>query len=101
MPIRSRNRSDLKRRHTVMTEEIRKRLFVALLQDQTLSTNIREYFQAKIIRISRNASQIRIRNRCIWTGRSRGILKRFRCSRIVFRDLNGQGRIMGIRKASW
>ena len=101
MRLRSRNHLDWIRRQKVSQEEVRRRLLIALLQDEALGTSIREYFHIKLAKISRNASPVRTRNRCIWTGRSRGVLKRFRCSRIVFRELAAKGGIMGIQKASW
>ena len=52
-------------------------------------------------KIPRNASPVRLRNRCQITGRSRGYIRVFGVSRIVFRDMARQGKIPGIRKASW
>lgn len=43
----------------------------------------------------------KIRNRCILTGRSRGIIKEWQISRIKFKLLADQGLIPGIRRASW
>lgn len=43
----------------------------------------------------------RIRNRCLYTGRARGILSEFKMSRIQFRRLADNGKIPGIRRASW
>ena len=52
-------------------------------------------------KLPRNASPVRLRNRCSLTGRSRGYIRVFGVSRIVFRDMARQGKIPGIRKASW
>jgi len=62
-----------------------------------------EQFQArlKLSKIPRNASKVRIRNRCILTGRARGVYRKFRLSRIVFRELASIGHIPGITKSSW
>ncbi len=62
-----------------------------------------EQFQARLIlsKIPRNASKVRIRNRCVLTGRSRGIYRKFKLSRIVFRELASKGHIPGITKSSW
>jgi small subunit ribosomal protein S14 len=43
----------------------------------------------------------RKRNRCLITGRSRGVYRKFGVSRIVLRELALQGVIPGMRKASW
>ncbi len=52
-------------------------------------------------KLPRNASPVRLNNRCKLTGRSRGYMRQFGLSRIVFRDLARSGMIPGIRKASW
>lgn len=51
--------------------------------------------------MKKNSSVTRLRNRCSMTGRSRGFLRKFKMSRICFRELANQGIIPGITKASW
>jgi len=52
-------------------------------------------------KLPRDASPVRLRNRCSITGRSRGYMRKFGISRIVFRNLASQGLIPGVKKASW
>ena len=52
-------------------------------------------------KLPRNASPVRLNNRCPLTGRSRGYMRRFGISRIVFREMALQGKIPGVRKSSW
>lgn len=52
-------------------------------------------------RLPRDASPVRLRNRCALTGRSRGYMRRFGVSRIVFRNMALEGLIPGVRKSSW
>jgi small subunit ribosomal protein S14 len=52
-------------------------------------------------RIPRNASPVRLRNRCKLTGRARGYLRTFGICRIVFRQMALAGKIPGVRKSSW
>lgn len=52
-------------------------------------------------KLPRDASPVRQRNRCKLTGRPRGYLRKFGISRVAFRDLALEGKIPGIRKASW
>ncbi len=52
-------------------------------------------------KLPRNSSPTRIRNRCIMTGRGRAVYKKFGLCRNVFRQLSLEGKIPGIRKASW
>lgn len=52
-------------------------------------------------KLPRNASPVRLHNRCNISGRPRGYIRMFGVSRIVFRDLANDGRIPGITKSSW
>ena len=52
-------------------------------------------------KLPKNASPVRIKNRCSLSGRSRGYLRAFGLSRIQFRELARQGKIPGVKKASW
>lgn len=52
-------------------------------------------------KLPKNSSPIRLRNRCQFTGRSRGFLRKFKLSRLCFREMANQGLIPGIFKASW
>ena len=51
--------------------------------------------------LPRNASPTRVRNLCALTGRSRGVYRKFKISRIKLRELALEGKIPGMRKASW
>ena len=51
--------------------------------------------------LPKNASPVRLKNRCQLTGRPRGYLRHFGVSRNIFRDMALQGKIPGVRKASW
>ncbi len=52
-------------------------------------------------KMPKNSSKTRLRNRCQFTGRSRGFLRKFKLSRLCFREMASQGLIPGIVKASW
>ena len=51
--------------------------------------------------LPKNASPVRLKNRCQLTGRSRGYLRHFGLSRLMFRDMALAGKIPGVTKASW
>jgi small subunit ribosomal protein S14 len=55
----------------------------------------------KLQKLPRDASPIRVRNRCSQTGRSRGYLRKFGISRIALRELALEGQIPGVIKSSW
>ena len=48
-----------------------------------------------------NSSRVRLKNRCAMTGRPRGYIRYFGISRIAFRDMALNGKIPGVKKASW
>ena len=52
-------------------------------------------------KLPKNASPVRIHNRCSLTGRPKGYMRQFGVSRIDFREMALQGLIPGIKKASW
>jgi small subunit ribosomal protein S14 len=59
-----------------------------------------EAYQA-LQRIPKNASYIRLHNRCSITGRPKGFMRQFGLSRIQFREMASAGLIPGVKKASW
>ena len=56
---------------------------------------------AALQKLPRDASPTRSRNLCALTGRSRGVYRKFKISRIKLRELALEGKIPGMRKASW
>jgi len=61
----------------------------------------RQEAQTKLNKLPRNSSPVRLRNRCSLTGRSRGYLRKFKMSRLCFRQFANEGIIPGVYKASW
>ena len=55
----------------------------------------------KLDKLPKSSSAIRIRNRCFITGRPRGNYRKFKLSRIAFRELASDGKLPGITKSSW
>ena len=56
---------------------------------------------AKLDKLPKSSSRIRLRNRCFKTGRPRGVIRRFKLSRLSFREMALNGEIPGVTKASW
>jgi small subunit ribosomal protein S14 len=52
-------------------------------------------------KLPKNASPVRMHNRCKLTGRPKGYMRTFGVSRVTFREMANQGLIPGVRKASW
>ncbi len=51
--------------------------------------------------LPKNSSRVRLKNRCQLTGRPRGYIRYFGISRIAMRDMALNGKIPGLKKASW
>ena len=66
-----------------------------------LSEEEREQARLKLQTMSRNTSTVRVRNRCVLTGRPRAYLRKFGLSRLEFRRLALQGMVSGVTKSSW
>jgi small subunit ribosomal protein S14 len=52
-------------------------------------------------KLPRNANPVRLHNRCQLTGRPRGYIRQFGISRVTFREMALEGKIPGVKKASW
>ncbi|MBK0401415.1 MULTISPECIES: 30S ribosomal protein S14 [Adhaeribacter] len=52
-------------------------------------------------KLPKNASPVRLHNRCKLTGRPRGYMRKFGISRVTFRELASAGKIPGVTKSSW
>jgi len=52
-------------------------------------------------KLPRNASPVRMHNRCKLTGRPKGYMRKFGISRVTFREMASAGKIPGVTKSSW
>jgi small subunit ribosomal protein S14 len=73
----------------------------AIAKDDSLPQEDRFAARLKLAELPRNASPVRVRNRCRITGRPRGYYRRLKMSRIALRDLASSGQIPGMTKSSW
>ena len=80
--------------------EKRKRLKETVL-DLNKSMEERLAAQRELNKLPKNSSPTRLRNRCLLTGRARGYLRKFKLSRLCFREMANSGLIPGITKSSW
>lgn len=69
--------------------------------DPHLSEEERHLARIALNKMPRDSSPIRLRNRCQLTGRPRGYLRKFKVSRLCFREMALAGLIPGVTKASW
>ncbi len=86
-----------------MAKQYAKRRAVLKATIKDKETPMEERFEAvmKLAKLPRNGAKIRQRNRCELTGRPRGNFRKFKLSRIKFRELASSGQIPGVIKASW
>lgn len=69
--------------------------------DLSISEEERHEAVVALNKLPKNSSPIRLRSRCQITGRSRGCLKKFKLSRLCFREMANNGLIPGVVKSSW
>jgi small subunit ribosomal protein S14 len=72
-----------------------------IIQNLNSSDEERSKAVADLNKLPKNSSPVRLRNRCQITGRSRGFLRKFKLSRLCFREMANAGMIPGVVKASW
>jgi len=72
-----------------------------VIRNPESSSEEKQIAVARLDKLPKASSQIRIRNRCFKTGRPRGVIRRFKLSRISFREMALKGEIPGVTKASW
>ncbi|MDR0555667.1 MAG: 30S ribosomal protein S14 [Holosporaceae bacterium] len=88
-------------RRIVSANKGRRGVLKGIVYNRTLPPEDRFAAQLKLAAMPRNSSATRIRNRCIITGRSRGVYRKFNLSRIMIREMVADGLIPGMRKACW
>ncbi len=93
---REKKREILVKRNWQKRQDLKKRSL-----DMTLSEEERQEARIKLNKLPRNTCAVRLRNRCQLTGRPRGFLRKFKVSRLCFREMAHLGVIPGVTKASW
>lgn len=101
MAKRSAIHRNLKRQRLVEKFAAKRKELKAVLANPESSDE--EFFQAqrKLAELPRNSSPVRVRNRCLITGRPRAYIRKYGLSRITFRELALDGKIPGVTKSSW
>ncbi len=72
-----------------------------IILDLNKSEEERAAAKIALNKLPRNSSPVRLRSRCQFTGRARGCLRKFKLSRLCFREMANKGLIPGVFKASW
>ncbi len=90
-----------KRRETVKKFAAKRAELAAVIANTKLSDEERDEARAQLQKLPRNASPVRLRNRCTLTGRPRGVFRKFGLARNKLREIAMRGEIPGVIKASW
>ena len=87
-------------KESMKAREIKRQKLVAKYADKRAELKAAGDYEA-LQKLPKNASPVRLHNRCKITGRPKGYMRQFGVSRINFREMALSGQIPGVKKASW
>ncbi len=87
-------------KESMKAREVKRRKIVAKYAERRKALKEAGDYEA-LQKLPRNASPVRLHNRCKLTGRPKGYMRQFGVSRVTFREMANKGLIPGVRKASW
>jgi small subunit ribosomal protein S14 len=90
-----------KRRAAVKKYAAKRKALMAIISDVSAGDEERYAARMKLQALPRDASPVRLRNRCALTGRPRGVFRKFGLGRNKLREIAMRGEIPGMVKASW
>jgi small subunit ribosomal protein S14 len=92
---------EVKRAKLVQKFDAKRKALKAIIEDQSKSEDERYAARLKLQQLPRNANPTRKRNRCVLTGRPRGVYRQFGLARGKVREIAMRGDVPGLTKASW
>jgi small subunit ribosomal protein S14 len=92
---------DKKKRTLSKKYELRRVLLKCALYNEKLPKKIQIYLMKKLHELPKKSSFVQVRNRCVYTGRGKGVYRSFGVSRMLLRSRIHDGLYPGILKASW
>jgi small subunit ribosomal protein S14 len=101
MAKKSAIQKNLSREKQVKKNHSRRTRLKDICGNRSLPIEQRFEAQLKLSEMPRNGAKIRVRNRCLITGRPRGYYRKVKMSRIALRELALSGQIPGMVKSSW
>lgn len=87
-------------REAVKVRELKRQKLVAKYAAKRAELKAKGNYEV-LDKLPKNASPVRLHNRCKVTGRPKGYMRKFGISRITFREWASEAKIPGITKASW
>ncbi len=94
--VKNEKRKELVAQHAERRRELKK-----IINNPASSIEEVDAAVMRLQKLPRDASPVRVRNRCSQSGRPRGFLRKFGVARTAFRDLSLKGQIPGVVKSSW
>ncbi len=92
---------DIKRAKLVEKYAAKRAALKAIINDASKSDEERYQARLQLQKLPRNANPTRQRNRCVVTGRPRGVFRKFGLARHKLREMAMRGEVPGVIKASW
>lgn len=92
-------RKDIKRRNKFLDEESKSLLLKSFIVNDYINSEKRVSIRNFFYRLSIHGTKLN--NRCVYTGRSRGVLRSFKSSRLVVKRQSLSGMLVGVRKSTW
>lgn len=92
---------DKKRRFLLKKFEVYRLVYKAIWFNTKLPFVIRYKAFLLLASLPKNSSKTRVIQRCVYTGRTRSLIKNWKISRLKFRDLTRNGLLYGVKRASW
>ena len=92
---------ELKRIKTVERFADKRQILKKILSDSNATPEEKREARVKLQKLPRNANPVRLRNRCVVTGRPKGFYRKFGLGRNKLREQAMEGNIPGLHKASW
>lgn len=87
-------------RKAVIARQTKREITVAKFAEKRAALKAAGDYEA-LDKLPRNASPVRLKNRCQLTGRPKGYMRHFGIGRVIFRDMALEGKLPGVKKASW
>lgn len=85
---------------SIIARERKRKRLVKRYAEKRAELKAKGDYQA-LDKLPKNASPVRLHNRCKMTGRPKGYMRKFGISRVAFREMASAGLIPGVTKASW
>jgi len=96
----TRNTKDNKIRQSVKKYEHKRIALKTIQQHIALPMKKRFFAGLELAKMKKKSSHVRVKNRCVLTGRSRGVFNYFKISRIMIRELAAKSLLTGLKKAN-